>query len=118
MKLVIYLSLCLLGLVRLAEASRPRGVRAELASMYNPNQDFKCFDGSNVIPFNHINDDYCDCQVRPDRILSCCLSHSSLLSLRTAQTSPAPRHVRLASFIVKIQDTSRHCSSPAGYVII
>ena len=77
MKFVIYLSLCLLGLVRLAEASRPRGVRAELASMYNPNQDFKCFDGSNVIPFNHINDDYCDCQVRRHRILSCCLSHSS-----------------------------------------
>ena len=61
MKLLVSLSLSLLGLTL---ASRPRGVRVELASMYNPNQDFKCFDGSNVIPFNQVNDDYCDCQVR------------------------------------------------------
>ena len=22
---------------------------------------FSCFDGSQMIPFSHINDDYCDC---------------------------------------------------------
>lgn len=40
---------------------RPKGVRAELASLYNPNMDFKCLDGSNTVPFIQVNDDYCDC---------------------------------------------------------
>jgi len=43
-------------------ASRPKGVRVELASFYNPSSDFKCLDGSNTIPFIQINDDYCDCE--------------------------------------------------------
>jgi len=42
-------------------AVRPRGVRVELASLYNPSQEFSCFDGSNTIPFMQVNDDYCDC---------------------------------------------------------
>merc|ERR1719195_1116667 len=42
-------------------ASRPRGIRAEVASLYNPGSDFRCFDGSNTIPFIQVNDDYCDC---------------------------------------------------------
>jgi len=43
-------------------ASRPRGIRAEVASLYNPGSDFRCFDGSNTIPFIQVNDDYCDCE--------------------------------------------------------
>ena len=39
-------------------AVRPRGVRVELASLYNPSQEFSCFDGSNTIPFMQVNDDY------------------------------------------------------------
>jgi len=31
------------------------------ASLYDPSHDFPCFDGSSVIPFDHVNDDYCDC---------------------------------------------------------
>jgi len=45
-----------------SEASRPKGVRVELASFYNPATDFKCLDGSSVIPFIQVNDDYCDCE--------------------------------------------------------
>ena len=44
-------------------ANRPKGVRVELASFYNPATDFKCLDGSSVIPFIQVNDDYCDCEV-------------------------------------------------------
>ena len=44
------------------EAVRPRGVRPELASLYDPSRDFQCLDGSNTIGFDHVNDDYCDCQ--------------------------------------------------------
>jgi len=40
---------------------RPRGVRPELASLYNPAADFVCLDGSATIPFIQVNDDYCDC---------------------------------------------------------
>jgi protein kinase C substrate 80K-H len=43
-------------------ATRPKGVRLELASFYNPATDFKCLDGSNIIPFIQVNDDYCDCE--------------------------------------------------------
>ena len=31
------------------------------ASLYQPGAEFHCFDGSAVIPFDRINDDYCDC---------------------------------------------------------
>jgi len=31
-------------------------------ALYDPNQDFRCLDGSQTIPFAHINDDYCDCK--------------------------------------------------------
>ena len=31
------------------------------ASLYSPEKPFACFDGSKVIPFKQINDDYCDC---------------------------------------------------------
>ena len=36
----------------------------QVASLYNPGADFRCFDGSNTIPFIQVNDDYCDCEVR------------------------------------------------------
>ena len=45
---------------------RPRGVRAELASLYNPAAEFSCLDGSATIPFIQVNDDYCDCDVSRD----------------------------------------------------
>ena len=48
---------------------RPRGVRPELASLYNPAADFACLDGSATIPFIQVNDDYCDCDVSPTLIL-------------------------------------------------
>ena len=53
----------LISVITMTQAARPRGVKPELATLYNPNQDFKCFDSSNVIPFNQVNDDYCDCEV-------------------------------------------------------
>jgi len=51
----------LISLVGLCSCTRPRGVRAELASFYNPGTDFACLDGSGTIPFIQVNDDYCDC---------------------------------------------------------
>jgi protein kinase C substrate 80K-H len=44
-----------------ADSIRPRGVRVELGSVYNPAADFGCLDGSGTIPFIQVNDDYCDC---------------------------------------------------------
>lgn len=31
------------------------------SSLYIPDKDFSCFDGSFIIPFSFVNDDYCDC---------------------------------------------------------
>jgi len=53
--------LCLLAPNALA-SHRPKGVSLEQASFYNPANDFKCLDGSNVVAFIQVNDDYCDCQ--------------------------------------------------------
>lgn len=46
-----------------ASSARPKGVRPELASFYDANRKvFSCLDGSNSIPFDQVNDDYCDCK--------------------------------------------------------
>lgn len=31
-------------------------------SLYDESKKFSCLDGSGVIPFNQVNDDYCDCK--------------------------------------------------------
>lgn len=31
------------------------------APLYDPEKEFKCFDGSRTLPFSYVNDDYCDC---------------------------------------------------------
>ncbi|ESO97115.1 hypothetical protein LOTGIDRAFT_226808 [Lottia gigantea] len=40
---------------------RPRGVPASKASYYKPGETFKCITDGKTIPFEYINDDYCDC---------------------------------------------------------
>ena len=64
----------LMSVTAVTQAARPRGVRPELGSMYNPSSDFKCFDASNVIPFSQVNDDYCDCEVRRGKYTESILS--------------------------------------------
>lgn len=44
-----------------SDIPRPRGVPLSRTSLYNPEKDFTCFDGSLTIPFTQVNDDYCDC---------------------------------------------------------
>lgn len=38
------------------------GIRPERASLYDPSKPFTCLDGSTTLPFNQVNDDYCDCR--------------------------------------------------------
>ncbi|XP_050440529.1 uncharacterized protein LOC126845723 isoform X4 [Adelges cooleyi] len=38
-----------------------KGIALKNAQFYIQNKDFSCLDGSNVIPYSYINDDYCDC---------------------------------------------------------
>ena len=42
---------------------RPRGVSLRAVPFYTADKDgyFACIDGSERIPFNQVNDDYCDC---------------------------------------------------------
>ena len=42
------------------------GVIPERASLYDPSKPFTCLDGSNTIPFEQVNDDYCDCRDASD----------------------------------------------------
>lgn len=38
-----------------------RGLHPANAVSYDPGRDFRCLDGSQIIPFSYVNDDYCDC---------------------------------------------------------
>lgn len=57
----LFIVLVVISEILSSEVPRPRGVSLSRASLYNPEKDFKCFDGSLTIPFIQINDDYCDC---------------------------------------------------------
>ncbi|KAK4881608.1 hypothetical protein RN001_004927 [Aquatica leii] len=57
----IFIILIVICQILTSEVPRPRGVSLSRASLYNPEKDFMCFDGSLTIPFSQINDDYCDC---------------------------------------------------------
>lgn len=58
-----YLLLFLLSVgVSAVEVHRPRGVPLSKRQFYEENKPFTCLDGSRSIPFDRVNDDYCDCQ--------------------------------------------------------
>lgn len=38
-----------------------RGIPLSKLSLYSPDKDFECLDGSLIIPYTRVNDDYCDC---------------------------------------------------------
>ncbi|CAM9752808.1 unnamed protein product [Lampetra planeri] len=45
-----------------AEVRRPRGVSVTKRPLYDETKDFTCLDGSKTMPFDRVNDDYCDCK--------------------------------------------------------
>ncbi|ORY85045.1 glucosidase II beta subunit-like-domain-containing protein [Protomyces lactucae-debilis] len=57
------LALAAAGLALSTTATSIRGLDSSKAAFYKPSQanTFRCLDGSKVIHFNKINDDYCDC---------------------------------------------------------
>lgn len=57
-----YLLLLLLAVgISAVEVQRPRGVPISKRPFYEEGKPFTCLDGSKTIPFNRVNDDYCDC---------------------------------------------------------
>ncbi|XP_068433944.1 glucosidase 2 subunit beta [Clinocottus analis] len=56
-----YLLLLSVG-VSAVEVQRPRGVPLSKRQFYEEGKPFTCLDGSSTIPFDRVNDDYCDCQ--------------------------------------------------------
>uniref|UniRef100_G1PUB8 Glucosidase 2 subunit beta n=1 Tax=Myotis lucifugus TaxID=59463 RepID=G1PUB8_MYOLU len=44
------------------EVRRPRGVSLTNHHFYDESKPFTCLDGSITIPFDQVNDDYCDCK--------------------------------------------------------
>ncbi|XP_067320139.1 glucosidase 2 subunit beta [Anolis sagrei] len=57
--LVLFL---LSGLASSVEVKRPRGVSLTNHHFYDESKPFTCLDGSATIPFDRVNDDYCDCK--------------------------------------------------------
>ncbi|CAD5215045.1 unnamed protein product [Bursaphelenchus xylophilus] len=58
---ILYLTLACCLAADLEYGNRPRGVPEEKASLYEEKEEFACLDGSKSIPFEQVNDDYCDC---------------------------------------------------------
>ncbi|XP_035035531.2 glucosidase 2 subunit beta [Hippoglossus stenolepis] len=59
----LLLLLLLLGVgVSAVEVLRPRGVPLSKRQFYEEGKPFTCLDGSRTIPFDRVNDDYCDCR--------------------------------------------------------
>ncbi|XP_033341965.1 glucosidase 2 subunit beta [Megalopta genalis] len=60
--LVLSVSLLMrLGHVAGSEVLQIRGIPTSRNSLFSPDRDYQCFDGSLLIPFAWVNDDYCDC---------------------------------------------------------
>ena len=102
-----------MSVTAVSQAARPRGVRPELGSMYNPSSDFKCFDASNVIPFSQVNDDYCDCEVKEE--VQYIGSGYKFFLLRMVLTSRAPQLVTTASSTARTAATGLCCWCLAGW---
>lgn len=43
-----------------------RGISPNQEPFYRPAKDFRCLDGSQTIPYDRVNDDYCDCSDSSD----------------------------------------------------
>ncbi|KAF6096369.1 protein kinase C substrate 80K-H [Phyllostomus discolor] len=56
------LLLLLLPVCWAVEVKRPRGVPLTNHHFYDESKPFTCLDGSATIPFDQVNDDYCDCK--------------------------------------------------------
>ncbi|KAM8764641.1 glucosidase 2 subunit beta isoform 2-T7 [Rhynchonycteris naso] len=56
------LLLLLLPMCWAVEVKRPRGVPLTNHHFYDESKPFACLDGSATIPFDQVNDDYCDCK--------------------------------------------------------
>ncbi|XP_032107582.1 glucosidase 2 subunit beta isoform X1 [Sapajus apella] len=59
---MLLLLLLLLPLCWAVEVKRPRGVSLTNHHFYDESKPFTCLDGSATIPFDQVNDDYCDCK--------------------------------------------------------
>ncbi|KAJ7328192.1 hypothetical protein OS493_025068 [Desmophyllum pertusum] len=57
---LVFLSLRLFSSY-IASASSIRGVAVTRLPFYDSSKDFTCLDGSLTVPFNNVNDDFCDC---------------------------------------------------------
>ncbi|KAM5238322.1 glucosidase 2 subunit beta isoform 2-T2 [Ctenodactylus gundi] len=60
--MLLLLLVLLLPLCWAVEVKRPRGVPLTNHHFYDETKPFTCLDGSATIPFDQVNDDYCDCK--------------------------------------------------------
>lgn len=60
--MMLVMVVMLLPLCWAVEVKRPRGVPLTNHHFYDESKPFTCLDGSATIPFDQVNDDYCDCK--------------------------------------------------------
>ncbi|XP_012532319.1 glucosidase 2 subunit beta [Monomorium pharaonis] len=58
---IVFLATYIPGHVAGSGVLQIRGIPVAKNPLYRPDRDFECLDGSRLIPFTRVNDDYCDC---------------------------------------------------------
>lgn len=53
--------LCVIFIGHVESRENVRGISPSQQPFYRPARDFRCLDGSQIIPYDRLNDDYCDC---------------------------------------------------------
>ncbi|XP_050423739.1 glucosidase 2 subunit beta-like [Adelges cooleyi] len=77
----------IVSLVSCSTALKPRGVAFDKTFLYIPDKDFSCLDGNLVIPFSHVNDDYCDCPDASDEPGTSACPNGTFHCINTGHTS-------------------------------
>ncbi|CAL8143040.1 unnamed protein product [Orchesella dallaii] len=84
---LIISSVLINGFVISADNLTPRGVPLSRAALYDPQKNFSCLDGSKLIPFSFVNDDYCDCKDGSDEPGTSACSRGSFYCLNAGHIS-------------------------------
>ncbi|KAH0537889.1 glucosidase 2 subunit beta [Cotesia glomerata] len=98
------------------KVTRIRGIPQSKSPLYNPKKDFSCLDGSRIITFDKVNDDYCDCGDGSDEPGTAACSNGYFFCDNAGHTPQYITASRVNDGICDCCDASDEYASPASCV--